>query len=181
MKFGKNLGRAEFRATLFVGAVFFCSAVLAQAKTKNSATEPTHKAAAPSKTPLFKTQEATLAGQLLTLEIAETPEQQSHGLMFRTFLPKNRGMLFIYPSAQILGFWMKNTKIPLAIGFFDAEFRFIGSLEMTPADPNAPDHSLPRYFSPAPAMYALEMNSGWFKKAKVQPGALLELKTNTKP
>jgi uncharacterized protein len=53
----------------------------------------------------------------IQLEVAQTPEQQQMGLMYRKSLPDNRGMLFKFPSAQPVKFWMKNTLIPLDMVF----------------------------------------------------------------
>jgi uncharacterized protein len=55
------------------------------------------------------------------VEIADTPEGQSYGLMYRTELEENRGMLFIFDQERQLSFWMKNTFIPLDIIFIDSD------------------------------------------------------------
>jgi len=52
-----------------------------------------------------------------TVEIARTPEQQQHGMMFRTSMAPDRGMLFPYDEPREVAFWMKNTLIPLDIIF----------------------------------------------------------------
>ncbi|QLE41273.1 DUF192 domain-containing protein [Nostoc sp. C052] len=56
-------------------------------------------------------------GTTIKLEVAQTPEQQEMGLMYRPALPDDRGMLFPFPSAQPVSFWMKNTPMPLDIVF----------------------------------------------------------------
>lgn len=107
-----------------------------------------------------------LADQKITLEVAETVDQQSRGLMYRKHLGKNSGMLFVYPSERLLTFWMKNTLIPLSIGFFNKEKLLIEVQEMSV--PTMMDTSPKHYVSKYPAMYALEMNAGWFKKNKIE-------------
>jgi uncharacterized membrane protein (UPF0127 family) len=56
-------------------------------------------------------------GTKINLEVARTPQEQEIGLMYRKNLPDDRGMLFQFPSAQPVSFWMKNTLIPLDIVF----------------------------------------------------------------
>jgi uncharacterized protein len=58
-----------------------------------------------------------IADQTIDLEVANTPQEQSIGLMFRTELLPNRGMLFPFQPARAVGFWMKNTLIPLDMVF----------------------------------------------------------------
>lgn len=58
---------------------------------------------------------------VIEVEVAETPEQKSYGLMFRTSLPDNRGMLFPYPEAQELSMWMRNTYIALDMVFIRSD------------------------------------------------------------
>lgn len=60
---------------------------------------------------------ATIAGRKFELEVAKTPQQQQIGLMYRTSLADNRGMLFVFASPQPTRFWMKNTLIPLDMIF----------------------------------------------------------------
>jgi uncharacterized membrane protein (UPF0127 family) len=55
------------------------------------------------------------------VEVARTPEQQQQGLMFRTGLPADGGMLFPFGKPRIASFWMKNTLIPLDMIFVRAD------------------------------------------------------------
>jgi uncharacterized membrane protein (UPF0127 family) len=56
-----------------------------------------------------------------TVEVAETAEQQQHGMMFRTSIGPDEGMIFPYDPPQNVGFWMKNTLIPLDMVFIRAD------------------------------------------------------------
>ncbi|MGB3535910.1 MAG: DUF192 domain-containing protein [Microcoleaceae cyanobacterium] len=60
---------------------------------------------------------AQIGSEQIQLEVAQTPRQQAMGLMFRTSLPSNRGMLFPFARPRVVGFWMKNCKISLDMIF----------------------------------------------------------------
>lgn len=107
-----------------------------------------------------------LGNEVLTIEIARTHETRSRGLMGRTELSEGKGMLFIYEESKRLVFWMKNTPIPLSIGFFDEDKTLINILDMDPPIGNI----FIRYRSRAPALYALEVPQGWFEKHGIQIG-----------
>jgi uncharacterized protein len=96
------------------------------------------------------------------VQIADTEESREHGLMYVEKLPINDGMLFVFEDERPLSFWMKNTKIPLNIGFFDSQCVLIDVQEMTPASPMELHPKV--YPSAAPATFALEMNPNWFNK-----------------
>ena len=112
-----------------------------------------------------------VGSRAIEAEIADTPDARERGLMFRTKLQDNHGMLFVFDREFPLSFWMKNTLIPLSIGFFDDGKRLIDVQEMSPAATG--DLAPPSYRSAKPAMYALEMPKGWFKSKGVKLGARL--------
>lgn len=100
----------------------------------------------------------------LVVEIANSPLLRQRGLMFRRLLQENHGMLFIFEENGLHGFWMKNTYIPLDIGFFDKNRVLIEVYSMEP-------HSLDVTRSSKKTKYALEIAQGWFKKNKIKPGS----------
>ena len=124
----------------------------------------------PLPTPPFAEGRALLAGDdgstLIDLEIAETDQQRQQGLMYRTELAEDEGMLFIFFEETNGGFWMKNTLIPLSIAYLDAEGTILKILDMEPceADP------CPSY--PPGVLYsaALEVNQGAFDSWGVGEG-----------
>jgi uncharacterized membrane protein (UPF0127 family) len=63
------------------------------------------------------TAKAKIGGELIQLEVAKTPQQQALGLMYRTDLADDHGMLFLFAQPRVVGFWMKNCKIPLDMIF----------------------------------------------------------------
>ena len=104
------------------------------------------------------------------VEVADDLAEQAKGLMDRTMLGENRGMLFVYPEERELSFWMKNTLIPLSIAFIDSESRIIDIQDMKPLDDEPPS-----YVSAEPVQYALEVNQGFFEKNGVRLGDRVEL------
>jgi uncharacterized protein len=105
------------------------------------------------------------------VEIADDDFERARGLMYRTALVENRGMLFVYEEQQqTLTFWMKNTLIPLSIAFMNAEGRIVDMQNMKPLDDDPPS-----YVSAKPAQYALEVNQGFFKERGVEVGDRAEL------
>jgi uncharacterized membrane protein (UPF0127 family) len=104
------------------------------------------------------------------VEVADDLAEQAKGLMDRTTLGENRGMLFVFPEERELSFWMKHTLIPLSIAFIDSESRIIDIQDMKPLDDKPP-----HYVSAEPAQYALEVNQGFFEERGVRVGNRVEL------
>jgi uncharacterized membrane protein (UPF0127 family) len=123
--------------------------------------------ASPAATPT-----ATIARHHFSIELATTPAAQEHGLMNRTSMPADHGMLFVFADAQPRTFWMKNTLIPLDILFFDAHGRLVAiqaDAQPCKADPCS------LYPSNEPARYVLELNAGTAAKLGLRKGALMTL------
>jgi len=108
-----------------------------------------------------------VGGIEIMVEVADEDEERTRGLMHRESLPENQGMLFVYTDERTLSFWMRNTLIPLDIAYIDREGRIVDIQQMEPQDPTT-------HPSAAPAMYALEMNKGWFERNGVEVGARIE-------
>ena len=119
--------------------------------------------------PKFEKKKIKLAGKTIVVEVADNDLLRSHGLMFRKSLPAEEGMLFVFEAEQPLSFWMRNTLIPLSIGYFNKGKKLVDIHEMVPAIMMATEPVL--YPSKEPGMYALEMNKGWFAKNKIKLGA----------
>ncbi|MEJ2401810.1 MAG: DUF192 domain-containing protein [Xanthomonadales bacterium] len=112
-----------------------------------------------------------LNGEAFSVELAETRDKQTLGLMFRDELPDDHGMLFLFPVEAMRSFWMKNTRIPLDIFYFDEELRLINVQTARPCRVR----NCPVYPSTAPAKYVLELNAGKAEELGAQPGDRLEL------
>lgn len=107
-----------------------------------------------------------VGGHAVTAEIAYTYETRQRGLMHRDSMGADKGMLFIYSDEKPRGFWMKDTRIPLSIAFADRSGTIVKIADMTPFDTT-------RVPSLYPAMYALEMNQGWFAEHGIEKGAVI--------
>jgi uncharacterized membrane protein (UPF0127 family) len=112
----------------------------------------------------------------LRVEIARTYAARMQGLMYRTSLPEDAGMLFVFEEDTTGGFWMKNTLIPLSIGFIGRDWRLQEVLDM-PVAPDPEKGPFVVYTPVRPYRYALEVNQGYFKRKGIEPGARFELVT----
>jgi uncharacterized membrane protein (UPF0127 family) len=108
-----------------------------------------------------------LKGQRFTVEIAEDDASREHGLMDRTQMDDDHGMLFIFQDDAQRGFWMKNTKIPLDMIFLDADRKVVSVTHG--AEPCVTERC-PAYTSGAPARYVLELNAGQAAKLGLTSG-----------
>jgi len=100
-------------------------------------------------------------------EVASTPQARQVGLMNRTSMPTDSGMLFIFEQKATHCFWMSNTKIPLAIAFIADDGKIVNIEEMQA-------ESLNNHCPKAPIRYALEMNRQWFSQRAIGPGSLIQ-------
>ena len=112
----------------------------------------------------FKTLDIQINGINLKVEVAATHEERLLGLMYRKKLPDNKGMLFIYPSERIIKLWMKNTSIPLSVAFLNKNKKIINIEKMEP------NQTKIIYKSKDLALYAVEVNQGWFELNTVSVG-----------
>ncbi len=99
-----------------------------------------------------------------TVEMARTPQEQAQGLMFRTELADNAGMLFPFNEDRVASFWMKNTLIPLDIIFVGRDGRILNIAE------NTTPYSLEPVVSIAPAAAVLELRGGLTRQMNVKAG-----------
>jgi uncharacterized membrane protein (UPF0127 family) len=100
----------------------------------------------------------------IDIEIAETEEKQTQGLMYRNKMKENRGMLFIFDKDDYRYFWMKNTVIPLDMVFVNSNFKIVTIRK------NARPYDLSSYASTAPAKYVVEVNAGFCDKYGIKVG-----------
>jgi len=108
----------------------------------------------------------------LLVEVADTSEERARGLMFRHSLPEDQGMLFKFEAETSIGFWMKDTTIPLSIAFIGGDGVIIDIQDMEPLSLEL--HSPGRLYQ-----FAVEMNQGWFDRNDVGVGSEIHLPPTT--
>jgi uncharacterized membrane protein (UPF0127 family) len=146
-------------------------AALAACSAQTSASAPEPAVAAPAKHPISGLDVIPLTisqnGKVhnFRVEVARTAEQQEKGLMFRTRMGPDEGMLFPSDQPAERSFWMKNTVIPLDIVFIGPDHR-ISNIAA-----NAVPYSLEPIPSAGPAIAVLELNGGRAAQLGFTPGA----------
>jgi len=100
----------------------------------------------------------------VNVELARSPGQREFGLMYRAHLDEDAGMLFIFPAAEPLKFWMKHTEIPLDMIFADSSAVVVGIVA------NATPYSERPIGPDTPALYVLEVNGGFCARHGVHNG-----------
>lgn len=114
-----------------------------------------------------------IGGKRYTVEIADDDTERARGLMFRDALADGTGMLFIHEAEEPQAYWMKNTRIPLDILYFDEGRKLVTQQRNVP--PCSAGDACPSYPSDQPARFVLELNAGEAERLKLQDGAELTL------
>lgn len=112
-----------------------------------------------------------LAGQRYRVELAQDEAARARGLMFRDTMAADHGMLFVHEHSAPQAYWMKNTRIPLDILYFDEQRRLVSQQRDVP--PCSAGDACPPYPSKAPARYVLELNAGQAARLNLEDGAEL--------
>ena len=111
-----------------------------------------------------------IGARTVKMQVAALPAEVQQGLMFRKTMASDEGMLFVFTAPQQMGFWMRNTTLPLDIGYIDPTGELKEIYPMYPLDERSVS-SRSRNIQ-----FCLEMNQGWFKANGVKPGDKLDLK-----
>ena len=109
-----------------------------------------------------------IGNKQFTLEVADDDAEREMGLMFRESMPADHGMIFMFDEAEVLGFWMKNTRIPLDIIYVGSDGVVVSIKPMQPFD-------LRSTSSDKPAQYAIELNQGMAAACGVKVGDRLTI------
>jgi uncharacterized membrane protein (UPF0127 family) len=108
-----------------------------------------------------------LGAQEMITELALTPSQWESGMMFRTNMAENEGMIFVFPVPQRTSFWMKNTLLPLSAAYIAPNGTILEIHDLQPQDTNSVVASSDN------VLYVLETPQGWFKRHDLKEGTLV--------
>lgn len=140
--------RASRRAALLLGlsALFVSAAAWAQNKPQ-----------------VLPTVNLTAGIHVIRAMVARTPDERGTGLMHRTEMGPNEGMIFVFEEPNQQCFWMKNTPLPLSAAFITDDGSIVNIEDMAP-------QTLDSHCSTRPVRFVLEMHKGWFAKRGIAPG-----------
>jgi uncharacterized membrane protein (UPF0127 family) len=108
-----------------------------------------------------------LKGKRFEVEVADDPAERERGLMFRDEMAADHGMIFVHDSEETQSYWMKNTRIPLDIIYFDHARKLVS---VAHAPPCSLGDGCPPFPSEGPALYVLELNGGAADDLGLKPG-----------
>ena len=103
----------------------------------------------------------------LITEIASTEKEVMTGMMHRTSMAENEGMLFVFAYPHQAAFWMKNTVLPLSCAYIDPDGIVLETHDMKPLDETPITAATNR------VQFVLEVKQGWFDRHNIKPGALV--------
>ncbi|RYE56399.1 MAG: DUF192 domain-containing protein [Rhizobiaceae bacterium] len=120
-----------------------------------------------------------VGGQRYAIELADDDAERARGLMFRDAMANDHGMLFIHDAQEPQAYWMKNTKIPLDILYFDDGRKLVAQQRDVP--PCSLGDACPSYPSDAPARYVLELNAGEAARLGLKDGVEMRFSPDIPP
>lgn len=112
----------------------------------------------------LKTINLFVGNQQLVTELALSPLEVQTGMMFRTNMPSNEGMLFVFAQPHQASFWMKNTVLPLSAAYIDSEGVIREIHDLHPTNETSVVATSPEI------QYVLEVNRDWFKSNNIPVG-----------
>ena len=124
-----------------------------------------------------KTRQVTFlpANALLRAEVADTEPAREKGLMFRTSMGENEGMIFYFDQTGYHAFYMYNTRIPLSVIFLNESLKIVDIQDMAPCKEQNPS-ACPIYAPKAACSYAIEVNQQFVRKYGIKTGDLVRIK-----
>ena len=123
--------------------------------------------------PKLPTIKLWLGAQEITAEMAITTEAERAGMMFRTNIAENEGMIFVLPLPQRASFWMKNCVIPLSCAYIDSDGVILETHDMQPHNTNS------IVAGSENIRFVLETKQGWFERNNVTTGMVVRTERGT--
>jgi len=117
--------------------------------------------------PKLSTLKLWLGTQDMVAEIAHTSVQVQTGMMFRKEMGENEGMLFVFPQAYRVSFYMRNTYLPLSCAYIDTDGVILEIRDMKPLD------ETPIVAATDRVRFVLETRQGWFARHQITPGTVI--------
>jgi uncharacterized membrane protein (UPF0127 family) len=114
-----------------------------------------------------------LGAEELSTEMATSAIEEETGMMFRTNLDDNAGMIFVFPSPQRASFWMANCPLPLSAAYIDPQGEILEIHELHANDTNLVVAQSPNI------LFVLEVGEGWFARHHVEPGTIIRTEKGT--
>ena len=155
--------------TLFRLLLVGLSALVASGCNKpgNASPPPAAAVVADKPQPRLPTVKLWLGAQELVTEVAREPKEIETGMMWRTAMAENEGMLFVFAQPHRASFWMKNTLVPLSCAYIDAGGVILEIHDMKPRDVS------PITAASDKVQFVLEVKQGWFQRNRVAAGAVV--------
>jgi uncharacterized protein len=123
--------------------------------------------------PKLQTMKLWLGAEEMLVELALTGQQQQTGMMYRTNLAENAGMLFVFGGPHRASFWMKNCPLPLSAAYIDPEGVILEIHDLQPHNTNSVVAASER------VQFVLETSQGWFGRHHVPPGTIVRTEHGT--
>jgi hypothetical protein len=127
-------------------------------------TQASHPTEPTQAQPQLRTIRLWLGPEELVTELALTAEQVRTGMMFRTNLAENAGMLFVFARPTQAAFWMKNCPLPLSAAYINPEGSIVEINDLQPQDTNSV------VAASDDVQFVLEVNQGWFTRHHIATG-----------
>ena len=165
----QSVAMNRWRIPMVLLAIVVCSGCTGGCKkTTSPATEPAGDPRVPTAAqPKLQTMKLWLGAEELVAELALTVEQVRAGMMFRTNMAENAGMLFVFPAPFRASFWMKNCPLPLSAAYIDPACVILEIHELLPHNTNQVVASSERI------QFVLETGQGWFDRHHVTTGMVI--------
>lgn len=132
-----------------------------------AATSPADESVATNAQPKLPALKLWVGAQELSAEVASTLVQVRTGMMFRTNMAENEGMLFVFSSPYRAAFWMKNTVVPLSCAYIDGNGTILEIHDMKPKNETPIEAKSDRI------QYVLEVNQGWFDRNRISTNMVI--------